>query len=134
MLLYFFFIIIVIIEVVINVIIKVIIYLGLLCSVVVVVFFCLWESFMVIIGWNWKYWKCRFVVELKWMSEFYFVFISICFGKLMIVDCFCEWGWYNFMVISDWIVFCILYFFNVLVFVKFYNIERRIWYLWYYVK
>ena len=66
--LYSFFIITVTTEVVINVTIKVIIYLGLLCSAAAVVFFRLRESFTVIIGWNRKYWKRRFVAEIK-MNE-----------------------------------------------------------------
>lgn len=66
--LYSFFIITVTTEVVINVTIKVIIYLGLLCSAAAVVFFRPLESFTVIIGWNWKHWKRRFVAEIK-MNE-----------------------------------------------------------------
>ena len=66
--LYSFFIITVTTEVVINVTIKVIIYLGLLCSVAEVVFFRPRESFTVIIGWNRKHWKRRFIAEIK-MNE-----------------------------------------------------------------
>lgn len=132
--LYSFFIITVTTEVVINVTIKVIIYLGLLCSVAAVVFFRPRESFTVIIGWNRKHWKRRFVAEIKWTSELYFVLTGTCLGKLTTADRPREWGRHNFMAISDRIVFCIPHFSNILVFAKSHNTERRTRYSWYYAK